>query len=534
MGSETNLIELEMSGFQAFKAPCKIPIAPITLIYGPNSAGKSSIHDALALIARIFAIRDLGTLGANWPFHDSDSRCLSLAPDWHREANDQFGEGPLRLSVTFTCPLYRAFNAQLCTERYLSFELLNSNRISPLKIKATVVFSGAWPAIKSGIFFDIDDVPLYRLEEGRNVGINTLHPVFGSEGMSLPKASSAVAATSPVVLSAWAEIHGDIAMSGPLQLDWALLAKRLNPKEKNLGDPRGFYEQLMEFSHVHNLLVEQLAEVTREACSVDLVEASRRIPKSDELTFVFTANCKDADASSLNFQLNSDMAYAEVARSAAALALNARSSKRAKKSLADGGVLASNVNQSLSDHLYTERGYRLDASLTELKPDQDASRANSRLPGWLVHLCLRDAVGRRLAFTEVGSGIGYVLPALVAFCRSRQVFVQQPELHLHPALQASLGDALIEAARNGRRLLVETHSEHLLLRILKRIRQTNTDAARAGNYTLGPQDVSLVYCEPETDGTSKAFVIGLTGKGEFIGRWPRGFFAERDAELYDE
>lgn len=329
--SGINLIELEMSGFQAFKALCKIPIAPITLIYGPNSAGKSSIHDALVLVARFFAIKDLGALGASWPFQDSDSRCLSLAADWHREANDQFGEGPLRLAVTFTCPLYRAFNAQLCTERYLSFELLNSKRISPLKITATIVFSGEWPAIKTGIFFDIDDVPLYRLEEGRSVGINTLHPVFGSEGMSLPKASAAVIAASPVALRAWAEINGDIAMSGPLQLDWALLAKRLNPKEKRLADPRGFYEQLMEFSHVHNLLIERLAELTREACSVDLVEASRRIPKSGELTFVFTANFMDADASSLNFQLNSDMTYAEVARSAAVLGINARSSRREKK-----------------------------------------------------------------------------------------------------------------------------------------------------------------------------------------------------------
>ena len=143
-------------------------------------------------------------------------------------------------------------------------------------------------------------------------------------------------------------------------------------------------------------------------------------------------------------------------------------------------------------------------------------------------------MGRRLAFTDVGSGIGYVLPAIVALWKTRQCFVQQPELHLHPALQASLGDALIEAASIGRALLIETHSEHILLRILKRIRQTNSNPVRAGAYRINPNDISIIYCNPSPDGTTRTVTLRLTPEGEFVGRWPRGFFPERDGELFDE
>ena len=149
-------------------------------------------------------------------------------------------------------------------------------------------------------------------------------------------------------------------------------------------------------------------------------------------------------------------------------------------------------------------------------------------------MCLRDSEGRKLAFTDVGSGLGYVLPVIVAFWTKQQCFVQQPELHLHPALQASLGDAIIEATNNGRSLLVETHSEHILLRILKRVRQTNSDPLRAGAYRIDPSAISIIYCEPSPDGSTHAVSLKVTSEGEFIGRWPRGFFAERDGELFDE
>src|SRR5262249_24262657 len=77
---------------------------------------------------------------------------------------------------------------------------------------------------------------------------------------------------------------------------------------------------------------------------------------------------------------------------------------------------------------------------------------------------------------DVGIGISQVLPVLVTAYAAKQemIAIEQPEIHLHPALQSDLGDVLIESAlgERGNRLLIETHSEHIILRIMRRMRET--------------------------------------------------------------
>ncbi|RIK36686.1 MAG: hypothetical protein DCC55_26570, partial [Chloroflexi bacterium] len=73
---------------------------------------------------------------------------------------------------------------------------------------------------------------------------------------------------------------------------------------------------------------------------------------------------------------------------------------------------------------------------------------------------------------EVGFGVSQVLPVLIQAMLApagSMVMIEQPELHLHPAAQAELGDLFIAATKFGVRFLIETHSEHLLLRLRSRI-----------------------------------------------------------------
>ena len=76
---------------------------------------------------------------------------------------------------------------------------------------------------------------------------------------------------------------------------------------------------------------------------------------------------------------------------------------------------------------------------------------------------------------DVGIGISQVLPVLVMAYGShgKLLAMEQPEIHLHPALQAELGDVFIEAALGERdnTFILETHSEHLILRLMRRIRE---------------------------------------------------------------
>ena len=106
---------------------------------------------------------------------------------------------------------------------------------------------------------------------------------------------------------------------------------------------------------------------------------------------------------------------------------------------------------------------------------------------------------------DVGIGVSQVLPVLVgayAF-RGQIIAIEQPEIHLHPALQADLGDVFIQSAlgEGKNRFLIETHSEHLLLRVMRRMRETSNDELPDGIPRITPKDVCVLFVQPK--GTSR-------------------------------
>lgn len=142
--------------------------------------------------------------------------------------------------------------------------------------------------------------------------------------------------------------------------------------------------------------------------------------------------------------------------------------------------------------------------------------------------------------SDIGVGISQMLPVVVACLMKPKglVSVEQPELHIHPAIQVGLGDLFIEATQGTqpaigaeRTLLVETHSEHIMLRLLRRIREKNEESLPPDITGLSPSDVSVVYVEARESGTEfQALRVDETG--EFLDRWPKGFFRERAKELF--
>ena len=127
---------------------------------------------------------------------------------------------------------------------------------------------------------------------------------------------------------------------------------------------------------------------------------------------------------------------------------------------------------------------------------------------------------------DVGIGITQVLPVLVMAYASqdRLIAMEQPEIHLHPALQAELGDLFIESALGERKntFILETHSEHLILRILRRIREGR----------LRPDDISVLFVEPLPGRGSRIVDLRVDEEGDFIDQWPGGFFEESYREKF--
>ncbi|MGP5493025.1 DUF3696 domain-containing protein, partial [Psychrobacter celer] len=133
--------------------------------------------------------------------------------------------------------------------------------------------------------------------------------------------------------------------------------------------------------------------------------------------------------------------------------------------------------------------------------------------------------------SEVGTGVSQLMPLIIAAVSQESGIVacEQPELHLHPRIQVAIADLLTQNIGKVN-YLIETHSEHLILRLLKRIRQHTDKELPEGLDFIQKNDVAIIYLEPTENGVI-ANNIGIDEDGEFTENWPHGFFSERRQEL---
>ena len=165
---------------------------------------------------------------------------------------------------------------------------------------------------------------------------------------------------------------------------------------------------------------------------------------------------------------------------------------------------------------------------------------DSFIKNMFVEFFLLDKKKNELGFGDVGTGISQVLPVISSIINAEHLVFLQPELHLHPKAQAVLGDLFIFSLQkhkdiNARhigvpisKVTVETHSEHLILRLLRRIKE-NKD--KTSNKTFSNKDLSLIYVDSPRSG-SEIHYIRTDESGEFIDVWPNGFFEDRYEDIF--
>ncbi|HUS93535.1 MAG TPA: DUF3696 domain-containing protein [Phycisphaerae bacterium] len=124
---------------------------------------------------------------------------------------------------------------------------------------------------------------------------------------------------------------------------------------------------------------------------------------------------------------------------------------------------------------------------------------------------------------DVGFGVSQILP-VITLCyyvpEGSTILLEQPEIHLHPSVQAGLADVFIDAAeKRNVQIIVESHSEHLLRRLQRRMAEGKTT----------PERTALYFCEM-SDGESHLRELDIDRYGR-IANWPDGFFGDEFEEM---
>lgn len=514
------ITSVTLGGFQVFEEPTTIPLGKLTFLFGPNSAGKSAVEDGLAFLLHL--VND-GELSVG----DTDN----LEQHWRR---DEQGYSPyLTMGLTASIPT----DLRAC----LDVPNLDEGSSYPsigheIGVLLRYQLNEDWDGVCTTGSFElaVDGIPILELDEGSYIGLNFGHPMLA--GFILSCDYNLLSRSMPdfVSISAgWVKLHSNHVFLHKQGLNRESVLFGVMYSDQNFSTPS------IEFLKFEGKLRAAVDEVSNffdrikylalgnMTVAPDIVPASRTIPSRKDLIFLFPGF--DTLLVDCGFS-QGDSRYEELA--IACLYDRLGVSDR------HNSDLLKSVNRALSDHLFLERGYQISANFRSIRElsDVDTLAVPEANRPTLVQVFLKDSHGRNQAFDQVGSGLGYVLPVLCSIA-SRSVsisLIQQPELHLHPALQAALGDVLIECADDQHQIIVETHSEHLLLRVLKRIRQTSQGKTQAPELLLAPDDVVVAYFDPQPDGTTTVRRLRISEDGDFLDRWPRGFFTERDEELFDE
>lgn len=131
--------------------------------------------------------------------------------------------------------------------------------------------------------------------------------------------------------------------------------------------------------------------------------------------------------------------------------------------------------------------------------------------------------------TDVGFGVSQILPVIALLYYAppgSTVLIEQPEIHLHPAVQAGLADLFISVSQTRRiQLIVESHSEHLLTRLMRRVAEGDTPY---GN--IQHDHIAAYFCH-NRQGTSSLEELRVNLYGA-IENWPKDFFGDQMGEVF--
>jgi AAA ATPase domain/Protein of unknown function (DUF3696) len=500
------LTRVQLENFKGFGKLTSIPLAPLTLIYGQNSAGKSSIIQALLLLKQsmgddrtqqLFAqprlvtqgeLTDLGTFVGI--LHDHRTRnALRIGFDCTSDVNSVTGRA-LRLDARPISSVHVEFGfkydrSEARSARQTDAEL-GFNGTQPLHFRVT----GGSSASRLAADARLMSLEARSVRHASDMVAGMLDHIArrpGSKPLTrMPKRESLVSALrSKAFREQWQDQRVPWTVSGFFPTRLAPTASARESRSNAAA------------------VVNEALELSVETCARAAVSALQRIRYIGPLRA----------APSRVHEVTEDPGGSI-----------GTSGEYAPVLLAQDPVLRAEVNEWL---------VRFGISY-KVETEDVATKRGAPVLGQLTALLLQHEQTKTFVSPrDVGFGISQVLPVIVQLVvkAGLTVCIEQPEIHLHPRLQAELGDLLLETtaprepgrkARPPTQVIAETHSEHLVLRLQRRVREGKAD----------PERIAILYVDRDDAGRTAVYRLRLSSDGEFRDPWPRGFFDERLDEVF--
>ncbi|MYC06243.1 MAG: DUF3696 domain-containing protein [Chloroflexi bacterium] len=501
------LTGIGLRNFKAFGDEMQeAPLSKITLIYGPNSGGKSSIIQALLLLKQSHEghynqgameliprgrYADLGSFPSLIHKHDIDLE-LGIKVEFDAEERALTRSLPIptrrnrsfRFRKRFTEGLSGCVDLIFVAEPSDDSDSKDSSELSSVGYRLTHDYN-------EGMALDIQLELERNFAEPSDNGDSLETPKFNWQNSDSIDSFAKFAAEN--LTSLIRHDRDDVAQNSMTRAEWS---------------------SLLENSSVETALYAYGLPYTIRP----FIETGTFTPRSNRLTIPLMAD----------YRYNMDrITYLGPLRSY----------PERLYTVSGGGRESTGIRGEFTPHILHYNPSNVVGSVNEwfkkfrISYELDTSPLGSpELAGEHITIALKDEHTKtRVTLADVGFGINQLLPVIIEGIASPEdsiICVEQPEIHIHPRLQAHLADLMIDTIADEpvkrKQWIVETHSELLILRLQRRIREGE----------INSEDVSVLYVNPGQNG-STIEVLRLDEEGDFIDAWPHGFFDEGFNELMD-
>ncbi len=557
------LNKIQLTNFKPYGSDTtEVECAPITLIYGPNSSGKSSIIQSLLMMAQTFSFEDSEVYPLITSGKNIELGVFSTVIHKHEIARD------LQISLELGAlnqQLYKyardcGHTAEIATRLSSTNDSLETHFLA-----SDSNFTGVLSKVihkRNAHLLEEAKIVLERSKLGDKAAFEIT--AISNPEYLLPPSFSHLNTKSRIssnknIIDVRKKIIKELSKKSPNEKRIQSLAKKRESIIKNrtgLGslDTDQFLAAIKKRS-VSFSAAQRMLRSTYLPCSpvIDDREPVRRFQRTRPIDEKATDRSIDFLNQLEQYLINNSTKFERTLRSLTHITplrdapTRVASASNIYKFEENAGLLQ-RINEMLRN---LELPYSLAVEKVSANP----------IFGQQTTLVLHDhRFNTDVTLSDVGFGMSQLIPIIRegvdayfqhmktstrvsgASSRLKLLLLEQPEIHLHPKLQANLAELFWSTATLTHSLydsetleatdtlqpevqwIIETHSEAILLRLQKLIRQKR----------LSHQDVSILYVDvPKGSNAASVTKIELDDKGDFLTEWPGGFFEERIKEMFD-